>query len=243
MYNYNLTRDKFDERDFELELESTINSIDLPSKTDLRSLCPPVFDQGQEGSCTANAGVAARIMLLNNTSVNLSRAFLYYEERKLENSVTRDSGANLRDCCKALQSYGVCEESYMPYLATSISTAPTPKALQNGLKYKIQSYTRLQTLNDIKTSLAINKKPVIIGMLVYSSMESDTVSKTGKLPMPSMIEAQLGGHAVLVVGYIDNLTSTSAGSLIIRNSWGDKGYFYMPYEYFDNYTFDYWVIN
>ncbi len=27
----------------------------LPTTTDLRSKCPPVYDQGQLGSCTANA--------------------------------------------------------------------------------------------------------------------------------------------------------------------------------------------
>ena len=31
----------------------------LPEKTDLRPGCPPVYDQGQLGSCTANAISAA----------------------------------------------------------------------------------------------------------------------------------------------------------------------------------------
>ena len=31
----------------------------LPAKADLREQCPPVYDQGQLGSCTANAIAAA----------------------------------------------------------------------------------------------------------------------------------------------------------------------------------------
>lgn len=56
-------------------------------------------------------------------------------------------------------------------------------------------------------------------------------------------ESVLGGHAVLAVGYDDG-----AKVLIIRNSWGDewgdKGYFYMPYEYIENPSLahDFWVI-
>jgi len=60
--------------------------------------------------------------------------------------------------------------------------------------------------------------------------------------MPLSTEQLLGGHSVLVVGYVDK-----DACLIVRNSWGpewgDHGYFYMPYEYLTKYTFDYWIMN
>lgn len=240
MYSYYLSKDKVDNRDF-LFNKSASNVIKLPVSVDLRNLCPSVYDQGEEGSCTANAGVAARIMLMANKTLQLSRAFLYYEERKIEGTTTRDAGATLRDCCKAILSYGICEESYMPYLTTSITTPPSATAISNAKKYLINSYTRLNTLTDVKTSLSTNK-PVIIGMIVYESMESNAVAKTGMLPMPALTEQELGGHAVLVVGYDD-----SKNYLIVRNSWGatwgDKGYFYMPYNYFNQYTMDKWILS
>lgn len=246
---YNVVRDTDDERDYRLELEYE-KATTLPTSVDLRSLCPVVYDQGQEGSCTANAGVAARVMLLGISSLLLSRAFLYYESRKLEGTTNSDSGAALRDMCRAAQSYGICEEKYMPYATTSYRTAPTTTAIKNAIKYKIKSYTRLSTMADIKNMVALNKKPVVIGMDVFESMESDVVAKTGKLPMPATNEQLLGGHAVLIVGYVDTAptaTNSSKGYFIVRNSWGenwgDKGYFYMPYEYFTQYTFDYWIFS
>ena len=60
--------------------------------------------------------------------------------------------------------------------------------------------------------------------------------------MPLLLEQNLGGHSVLVVGYVD-----ANNYLIIRNSWesawSDNGYFYMPYDYLTSYTFDYWIMN
>lgn len=242
MIDYILSRDKEDLRDFKYSAPVVTT---IPTSADIRNLCPPVYDQGQEGSCTANAGCAARIILNGTTSLSLSRAFLYYEERNLENSTMRDSGASLRDLCRALKTYGVCEENLMQYNDKRYTDEPSPQALSNALKYRINSYENLSSLSDIKKSISIDKTPVLLGMSVYESMESDTVSKTGKLPLPKLTEKNLGGHAVLIVGYKD-ATSISSGYLIIRNSWGsnwgDKGYFYMPYDYFNKYTFDYWRI-
>lgn len=240
MLKYHLGKDKYDERDYILSITKQTEQK-LPLIIDLRSKCPSVYNQGKEGSCTANAGVAARVMLLQNPKLLLSRAFLYYEERSLEGTTNRDSGATIRDVCRALNIYGVCEETYMPYLSTAISTAPSSSAILNANKYKIKAYQRLLSLNDVKLYLATSAQPVLIGMEVFQSMETVTVAKTGQLPMPKVGEQLLGGHAVLVVGYDDNKKV-----LIVRNSWGaawgDKGYFYMPYSYFNYYTSDYWVL-
>ena len=54
---------------------------------------------------------------------------------------------------------------------------------------------------------------------------------------------QLGGHAVMAVGYDD-----SAERVLVRNSWGTdwgiKGYFTMPYDYIsdDNLADDLWTL-
>jgi C1A family cysteine protease len=106
-------------------------------------------------------------------------------------------------------------------------------------------------LDGIKQVLALQQKPVLIGMDVYDSFESDDVAKTGIVPMSGKNETALGGHAVLAVGYIDaTLGRAMLGKirnvLIMRNSWssswGDRGYFYLPYSYVTEYTYDYWVL-
>src|SRR5262249_34906504 len=69
----------------------------LPKSVDLRSKCPPVYDQGRIGSCTANA-IAAAIQfdrLKNQQSPDFvpSRLFIYYNERYMEHDVSSDAGA------------------------------------------------------------------------------------------------------------------------------------------------------
>jgi len=254
--NYNYKRDKTDKRD--IQFSATIlphSEVVLPKSVDLRSKCPPVYDQGKLGSCTANAGCACRIMLLNNTQVDLSRLFLYFTERGLEGNFLKDVGASLRDTCKSIYKFGICEENLMPYDEKKYSHPPSKKAFQSAGKYRISAYKSLSTLDEIKQNLALRQQPVLLGMDVYESFESNVVKDTGKMRMPKKNEKNLGGHAVLVTGYKDSKRSygfmsnnkSDSGYLIIRNSWGsnwgDKGYFYMPYEYVKpEYTYDYWIM-
>lgn len=262
---YNLERDKKDDRDYKVSFEKAVK---ISTNMDLRSKLPEIFDQGELGSCTANAGVAAR-MVLNDIDTVLSRLFLYYKERELEGTVSEDSGASMRDICKALNKYGVCEENFMPYNIDKFTDTPSEQALSNAVNYKIAAYKRLVSLNEIKRYIASNEQGVLMGISVYESFESDDVAATGKVPVPDIISEQyLGGHAIYVVGYKDETnnsmdkclfrkwimrfskkanTAKSKGYLICRNSWGsewgDKGYFYLPYEFVEEgFAYDFWVV-
>src|ERR1039457_3910241 len=81
----------------------------VPAKMDLRGQCPPVYDQGQLGSCTANA-IAAAIQFdrLKQKIPDFvpSRLFIYYNERAMENTVASDSGAQIRDGIKSVVAQG-----------------------------------------------------------------------------------------------------------------------------------------
>jgi C1A family cysteine protease len=72
--------------------------------------------------------------------------------------------------------------------------------------------------------------PFVVAIAIYPAFESIEVTTTGIVPMPTDEEESLGGHAVLVCGY-DDLTQ----QWIVRNSWGESwgenGYFYLPYKY------------
>lgn len=221
----------------------------LPPLVDLRPHCPAVYDQGQLGSCTANA-IAGAIeydqIKQGITEATPSRLFIYWNERYMEGGIPntrQDSGAIIKDGVKSVNKQGACAESLLPYDINKFTKKPSAACYKAALSHKISSYLSVaQDLNQIKACLAAGF-PVIIGFTVYESFESDEVANTGMMPMPSAYEQELGGHAVLVVGYRD-----SDKRWIVRNSWssswGDKGYFYMPYEYLTrrDLSSDFWTI-
>ena len=217
----------------------------LPARIDLRALCPPVEDQGQLGSCTANALVGALEFLElkeKQPLVDLSRLFVYYNERVIEHSVGEDSGAMLRDGIKTLAKQGVCAETIWPYLIKRFKKKPTPTCYTQALKHTITSYQRLSTTDDMRSCLAAGY-PFVFGFTVYESFESQTVANTGVVNLPSRRERVVGGHAVCAVGYDD-----AKQRFIARNSWGtgwgQKGYFTIPYAYLAdrNLSDDFWTV-
>jgi len=219
----------------------------LASKADLRKQCPPVYDQGQLGSCTGNAIAAAHEfdqMKQNPTGAfQPSRLFIYYNERQMEGTVDSDSGAQIRDGIKSVGQQGVCPESEWPYDISQFRTKPSASAFQDAAKYKAILYQRVaRSLAQMKGCLA-SGFPWVFGFTVYESFESPEVARTGMVPMPGTGENTVGGHAVMAVGYED-----SQDRFIVRNSWGTgwglKGYFLMPYAYLldENLSDDFWTI-
>jgi C1A family cysteine protease len=242
---YLLKKDSQDLRDYVYRSRSVKTITDLPKTLDLRTKMSPIVDQGQLGSCTANAivsGLREYLEIVAGQSlVRLSRLFLYYEERKIEGTVDQDSGAEIRDGMKVLSQIGVCPEADDPYNINNFKQEPSKNALTDAVQFKMMEYHRIVDLNGIKVALS-EGLPVVFGFKVYESFESDEVAKTGEIPMPKKDEKYLGGHAVLAVGYIDQGRS---GNLIVRNSWGDgwgdQGYFYMPYPVFNKLVMDMWT--
>src|SRR5215831_9700412 len=97
----------------------------LPPSVDLTAACPPVYDQGRIGSCTANAIAAAFEFDLKKqglTDFMPSRLFIYYNERAMEGHVQFDSGAQIRDGVKSIATLGVCPETDWPYDDTPASS-------------------------------------------------------------------------------------------------------------------------
>ena len=203
----------------------------LPGKVDLRANCAPIADQGDLGSCTAFAvGNGAREYIQRargEKAVPLSSLFLYYETRKLRNAVDLDSGATITDAMKAIATAGCAPEAAWPYEIGVFTQKPPAAAYKAAAIGKLTTGVQLAGLEDIKKSVA-RKQPVIFGMVLYHKFRD--IGADGMLPMPQNGDIMVGGHAVTVVGY-DNKKQV----LIVRNSmgttWGDKGYFYMPYAY------------
>ena len=210
----------------------------LPSRVDLRPQCSPVYDQGQLGSCTANA-IAAAIQFdrLKQKIPDFvpSRLFIYYNERAMEHSVAADSGAQIRDGIKSVGAQGDCPETEWPHVIAKFRAKPPRNCYAEALKYKTVSYQRVtQSLAQLKGCLAAGY-PFVFGFTVYESFESAAVAKSGHAPLPQSGERVVGGHAVVGVGYDD-----AKSWFVVRNSWGAgwglKGYFTLPY------ASDFWTI-
>lgn len=243
-FAYGWKPDTHDHRDRMMSLPFI--AADLPPMVDLRAGCPPVYDQGNLGSCTANAIGAAhqfdQLKQPGGTTFVPSRLFIYYNEREMEGTVGIDSGAQIRDGMDSINKKGVCPETQWPYDISRFKTKPPIACYTEALKHQSIEYLRVTpTIDNIKAALAA-KFPVVFGFTVYQSFETQAVAKTGIMPVPKRGERPLGGHAVLAVGYDD-----AKQVLIVRNSWGagwgDKGYFYMPYDVIAaNQARDFWTL-
>lgn len=202
----------------------------LPSKVSLRAKMPAVFDQGQLGSCTANALLGAFGFL--HAGFVGSRLQVYYSERLLEGTVSQDGGAMIRDGVKVLNKTGAAPEADWPYVVSKFAKAPPAKALTDAAAHKVATYSRLVTEDDMRQCLAAGF-PFVIGFTVYESFESDRVARTGIVPLPDLDEQMLGGHAVCVIGY--DRSGPAGDCWEVRNSWGtgwgDHGNFWMPKAY------------
>jgi C1A family cysteine protease len=221
--------------------------VKLPPKVDLIASCPPVYDQGQLGSCTGNAIAGAiEFMQMKEKLARVfvpSRLFIYYNERVIEHSVESDAGAAIRDGIKTVRKQGVCTEHRWPYDVDKFATKPTLPCYAEAQDHRVVSYQRIaRDLNQMRGCLATGY-PFAFGFTVYASFDSPQVTKTGHVPMPHSNERVLGGHAVVAVGYDD-----AHHRFIVRNSWGPgwgmKGYFTMPYAYLleENLADDLWTI-
>jgi len=242
--NFGWKRDLPDQRDFKFKVTAP---HDLPTSIDLRNVCPDVYDQGELGSCTANAlGGAFQMEQIKQKRSDFipSRLFVYYNEREMEGTINEDAGAQIRNGIKTMVDKGVCPESMWPYNIGKFKKRPDEGCYTVAMENQVTEYLRLSphTLYEVKHCLS-DGYPVAFGFMIYESFMSDLVAKTGVAKMPTPNEQPMGGHAVLAVGYDDN-----KNALLVRNSWGKSwgidGYFWMPYEYVTtpNMSADYWTI-
>lgn len=233
-----------------------------PQKVDNRPLLMLPYDQFQLGSCTGQAcagehqarqirqhlaaiprPTAAQVAAAIKKSWCPSRLAIYYDERVIEGTVNQDAGAEIRDGIKVLAKKGAAPETLWPYNTAKFAKKPTAAYYAEAVKHTALRYERVtQTLSHMLAALA-DTGSFIFGFSVYESFESDTVTRTGVVPMPRTQERLLGGHAVMAVGY-----DQAKRWFIVRNSWGtrwgDKGYFYMPFDYLlnDDLSADFWRV-
>lgn len=242
-HHYGWLADRPDDRDHRYAAPRVSG---LPLRVDLRRECPPVYNQGPLGSCTANA-IAGAIqfeqMQRQRDAAVPARLFIYYNERSMIGATGFDTGAPNRDGIKSVAKRGVCDELLWSYDITKFAEPPPQSCYAAASRHRVGEYQRLaQNLEQLRGCLA-DGHPFVFGFLIYRSFERQSVITSGHAAMPAVAEAPLGGHAVLCVGY-DDINRW----FIVRNSWGTnwgmRGYFTLPFAYLTNADLasDFWTL-
>lgn len=224
----------------------------LPKKVDLRPYMTAVEDQGQVGSCTANAVAGAYEYLVKKNQdldydYDVSRLFIYYGARAKRGNEKKDSGSVISDAIELLEDTGACSEATWPYSDNKsiVFKKPSGEAFEEASEHKITEAQCIPTTLQAWKGALAEGFPIIFGISLFNSF--DNQRKRGFVPDPSRSETSRGSHgshAMLCVGYSD-----VDRVFIVRNSWGtnwgDKGYCYMSYDYVMNKNYnhgDSWII-
>jgi C1A family cysteine protease len=238
-YNFGWIPDLNDQRD---KIYSAPRITPVPSSVSLLQYCAPVENQTTTSSCTAHGIVGNLEMLEKKNHTNfydISRLFVYYNTRMLSGIEDTDGGAYIRDGIKSLVRYGYCSEKLWKYDEEKVNNKPDRKSYKEAKRHLIKEYSRILNINDIIKCIA-SGYPVVFGITLYESFQSETVAKTGKITMPKITESVIGGHCMLIIGY--NLITKL---FTVRNSWseewGDKGNCTIPFKYMEQAS-DMWVI-
>ena len=117
-----------------------------PPSVDLRPRMPPVYNQGQLGSCVGNAVAAAfeyELKRRGGKPFEPSRLFIYYNGRMLAGTVAVDGGAQIRNGIKSVAKYGVAPDSLWPYSDSNpgmFSVKPTVAAYAEAMNHQALLY-------------------------------------------------------------------------------------------------------
>lgn len=213
--------------------EADTTGLPILAEVDPRPKMPPIVDQGQLGSCTANATAAAFQYDAIQDGADcgpLSRLWIYYYERAIEGTLGQgDTGAYGHDAFK-VAAHGIPDETLWPYDVSKYARKP-PASKPRAYTLSKKVHAPGQSHKTIQQVLS-NGQSIAFGFTVYSSFESDATASTGIMPVPEPGEEVLGGHEVLAVGYLEHLPQY----VLCRNSWGTSwgmaGYFVMPWTVF-----------
>ena len=230
----------------------------IPGGVDLRdeNLLNPPADQSPLQSCCAFAVLdlveyfERRVL---GKTIRSSKLFLAQTVARLENGIeSRKShelrSTSLRSTFKTLARFGAPPEHLWPYVPANFDRAPMDPLLYAYSR----EYSSIQYFRPVSKATKAKKKlksirrflsagfPCVCGFSVPSS-----IAHYSHIPFPDQFHEVIGGQAVLIMGYDDDLRGE--GSFLIRGNWGenwgDSGYGWLPYRFVrEGFAVDFWSV-
>ena len=217
----------------------------LPASVNLIPFMNPVRNQAARGTCVSFALTALNeyVQRRRGQVVDLSEQFLYFKTKQID-GIPNACGTFQSKAIIALAQFGECPESVFPYNPNgpcNDATALPANAVAAAASFRLQA-AAVPTRNvaAYKATFAL-QQVVTLSIPVYNTWyTSQEVRRSGRITMRVGNEAAIGGHAVCLVGYQDNIDSPGGGYFIVRNSWNGLwamqspygvGYGTIPYQY------------
>lgn len=234
-----------------LHLEAPPDHADLRLAANATGMpcTPKIFDQGQLGSCTANAANAV-VQFVERKDGDpdwdrLSRLYTYYWSRVKIGTPLEDSGALIRDAYAVLAERGAPRETFWPYDLRKWAQEPSvPNDEYRAGQHRLVEYLSVEDGNEQAMVACLSEGyPFTYGFAVYDSFWN--VGSNGA--WDGRVGTIDGYHAVDAWGYDfrPGAFGFDDGGWIVRNSWdldfGDRGYFYVPRHYMALEAFDCWT--
>jgi len=244
--------------------EKTAQPTTTTPKVDLR----PEFDklklkvrqQGKRGACQvfAMVGVIEYQLARRGQQVDLSEQFIMWAANQA-NGLNRTEGFNPDLLIAGLKHYGICEESYMPYVPRNQAIRkPSAEAIQNA---RIRTSCKIISIKHWSSDIGFVDKDIkeITRRLEKGTPVTATLCWPLGLYDEQIVDAQhfiidksidgksKDGHGVILVGYGLDDKIAGGGYFILRNSWGpkfaDKGYARITFEYARRYGIDAYIVS
>lgn len=210
---------------------------------------PEPGDQGDQGSCVGWAVAYGMKSYQKNKEFRLqglradfrfSPAFVYNQVKKSNGRNDCSGGSSIRDALDIIESQGALPMDKFGYDARRCDQLPTEGQVQSAWEYRIAKWMRVnvQSLAEMKAQI-VKGFPVVVAMEAHQAF-ADWTGGGVYNKSKDAAGASLGGHALVVVGYADQLKAFK-----VLNSWGkawgDGGYAWIDYATFQSMTLEGYV--